>query len=144
MRADYIKLRDQILKGFESIPGLTCTVPQGAFYVYPNVSQFFGKGGVKSASDIAAKPAERGARGGGSGRGVRHEGAYPVVVCGFRTMSWMKASSDARLLCRTELEHRRPGHRPAHLLFIVLTIKLGRDGLPLDTMNLERSIPGGD
>ncbi|CAN5448797.1 pyridoxal phosphate-dependent aminotransferase [soil metagenome] len=55
MRADYIKLRDQVLKGFESIPGLTCTVPQGAFYVYPNVSQFFGRGGVKSASDIAAK-----------------------------------------------------------------------------------------
>ncbi len=55
MRADYLKLRDQILKGFETIPGLTCTVPQGAFYVYPNVSQFFGRGGVKSAADIAAK-----------------------------------------------------------------------------------------
>jgi aspartate aminotransferase len=55
MRADYLKLRDQILQGFKSIPGLTCTVPQGAFYVYPNVSAFIGKGGVKSASDLAAK-----------------------------------------------------------------------------------------
>ncbi|WP_158943632.1 pyridoxal phosphate-dependent aminotransferase [Granulicella sp. S190] len=55
MRADYIKLRDQTLAGFKTIPGLTCTVPQGAFYVYPNVSKFFGKGGVKSASDLAAK-----------------------------------------------------------------------------------------
>ena len=55
MRADYIELRDQILKGFETIPGLTCTVPQGAFYVYPNVKNFIGKGGVKSASDLAAK-----------------------------------------------------------------------------------------
>jgi aspartate aminotransferase len=55
MRADYIKLRDRVLAGFETIPGLTCTVPQGAFYVYPNVSKFFGKGGVKSAADIAAK-----------------------------------------------------------------------------------------
>jgi aspartate aminotransferase len=54
-RADYIKLRDQILAGFQTIPGLTCTVPQGAFYVYPNVSQFIGKGGIKSASDLAAK-----------------------------------------------------------------------------------------
>jgi aspartate aminotransferase len=54
-RADYIKLRDQILAGFTTIPGLTCTVPQGAFYVYPNVSSFFGKGGIKSASDLAAK-----------------------------------------------------------------------------------------
>ncbi|HXC97028.1 MAG TPA: pyridoxal phosphate-dependent aminotransferase [Edaphobacter sp.] len=54
-RADYIKLRDQILDGFKTIPGLTCTVPQGAFYVYPNVSRFIGKGGIKSATDLAAK-----------------------------------------------------------------------------------------
>ena len=55
MRADYVKLRDQVLAGFKTIPGLTCTVPEGAFYVYPNVSAFIGKGGVKSASDLAAK-----------------------------------------------------------------------------------------
>ena len=55
MRADYIKLRDRVLAGFETIPGLTCTVPQGAFYVYPNVSAFFGKGGIRSAADVAAK-----------------------------------------------------------------------------------------
>ncbi len=45
MRADYIRLRDRVLAGLETIPGLTCTVPEGAFYVYPNVSAFFGKGG---------------------------------------------------------------------------------------------------
>ena len=55
MRADYLKLRDRVLEGFKTIPGLTCTVPQGAFYVYPNVSAFIGKGGVKSASDLASK-----------------------------------------------------------------------------------------
>ena len=55
MRADYIQLRDQVLEGFKSIPGLTCTVPQGAFYVYPNVKNFIGRGGIKSASDLAAK-----------------------------------------------------------------------------------------
>ena len=55
MRADYLSLRDQILAGFKTIPGLTCTVPEGAFYVYPNVSSFFGKGGVQSAADVAAK-----------------------------------------------------------------------------------------
>ena len=55
MRAEYIKLRDQVLAGFKTIPGLTCTVPQGAFYVYPNVSAFIGRGGVTSASDLAAK-----------------------------------------------------------------------------------------
>jgi aspartate aminotransferase len=54
-RADYIKLRDQVLAGFKTIPGMTCTVPEGAFYVYPNVSKFIGKGGITSASDLAAK-----------------------------------------------------------------------------------------
>ena len=55
MRADYLKLRDQVLAGLKTIPGLTCTVPQGAFYVYPNVSAFIGRGGIKSAADLAAK-----------------------------------------------------------------------------------------
>jgi len=55
MRAEYVKLRDTVLEGFRSIPGLTCTVPQGAFYVYPNVRGFIGKGGVRSAADLAAK-----------------------------------------------------------------------------------------
>ena len=55
MRADYIRLRDRVLEGFKTIPGLTCTVPEGAFYVYPNISKFIGKGGVTSATDLAAK-----------------------------------------------------------------------------------------
>jgi len=55
MRADYIALRDRVLEGFKSIPGLTCTVPEGAFYVYPNIGSFIGKGGIRSASDLAAK-----------------------------------------------------------------------------------------
>src|SRR6202453_1584796 len=55
MRADYIKLRDQTLAGFKTIPGVSCTLPQGAFYVYPNVSKFLGKSGITSASDLAAR-----------------------------------------------------------------------------------------
>ncbi len=55
MRADYIKLRDSVLEGFRSIPGLTCTVPEGAFYVYPNVRNFIGKGSIRSSTDLAAK-----------------------------------------------------------------------------------------
>ena len=55
MRADYIKLRDRVLEGFKSIPGLTCTKPEGAFYVYPNVRAFLGKGGVKTASELASR-----------------------------------------------------------------------------------------
>ena len=55
MRAGYIELRDQILREFQTIPGLTCTVPQGAFYVYPNVSAFIGKGDLRSAADVAGR-----------------------------------------------------------------------------------------
>lgn len=55
MRAEYIKLRDLVLEGFKTIPGLTCTVPQGAFYVYPNVKAFLGKGGIATAAELAGK-----------------------------------------------------------------------------------------
>jgi aspartate aminotransferase len=55
MRAEYIKLRDHVVKGLRSIPGVKCTLPEGAFYAYPNVSEFFGRGGVNSASEIAGK-----------------------------------------------------------------------------------------
>ncbi len=55
MRQEYIKLRDHVVKGLREIPGVTCTLPEGAFYAYPNVSSFFGKGGLKSASDVAGR-----------------------------------------------------------------------------------------
>lgn len=55
MRAEYIKLRDHVVNGLRAIPGIKCTLPQGAFYAYPNVSAFLGRSGVKSASDLAGK-----------------------------------------------------------------------------------------
>ena len=55
MRADYLKLRDRILARLGEIPGITCTVPEGAFYVYPNVSAYIGKGGIQSATQLATK-----------------------------------------------------------------------------------------
>lgn len=55
MRKEYIQLRDHIVSGLRAIPGVKCTVPDGAFYAYPNISAFFGRGGVKSAADFAGK-----------------------------------------------------------------------------------------
>ena len=55
MRREYIKLRDHVVNGLRAISGIRCTLPQGAFYVYPNVSAFFGRSGVKSAADVAGK-----------------------------------------------------------------------------------------
>ncbi len=55
MRLEYIGLRDHVVNGLRSIPSIRCTKPEGAFYAYPNVSAFFGRSGVKSASDLAGK-----------------------------------------------------------------------------------------
>jgi aspartate aminotransferase len=55
MKADYINLRDQTLAALDKIPGITCVRPMGAFYVYPNVSAYFGKAGIKSAADVAKR-----------------------------------------------------------------------------------------
>jgi aspartate aminotransferase len=55
MRAEYIKLRDHVVNGLRSIPGITCTLPDGAFYAYPNVSAFLGRGTIRSASELAGK-----------------------------------------------------------------------------------------
>ena len=55
MRADYLKLRDKILGRLAEIPGITCTKPEGAFYVYPNVSKYLGKSGVGSAMELSKR-----------------------------------------------------------------------------------------
>jgi len=55
MRREYIQLRDHVVGGLRSIPGVTCTMPEGAFYAYPNISSFLGRGGLKSASDVAGR-----------------------------------------------------------------------------------------
>ncbi|MFZ0690248.1 MAG: aminotransferase class I/II-fold pyridoxal phosphate-dependent enzyme, partial [Acidobacteriaceae bacterium] len=55
MRADYLKLRDEALAGLARIPGVTCTKPEGAFYVYPNVSKYLGKAGVPTAMELSKR-----------------------------------------------------------------------------------------
>ena len=55
MRREYIELRDHVVKGLRAIPGVSCTMPEGAFYAYPNVSSFFGRGQANSASDVAGR-----------------------------------------------------------------------------------------
>ena len=41
--------------GSSTIPGITCTKPEGAFYVYPNISAYLGKGGIKTATELATR-----------------------------------------------------------------------------------------
>ena len=43
MRLEYAKRRDYIVGRLRKIPGVSCGEPQGAFYVFPNVSSLYGK-----------------------------------------------------------------------------------------------------
>jgi len=54
-RAEFIDLRDYMLSRLATIPGVTCTKPEGAFYVYPNISAFIGKGGIRTATELATR-----------------------------------------------------------------------------------------
>jgi aspartate aminotransferase len=54
MREDYQSLRDEVLAGLTSIPGVTCTKPEGAFYVYPNVSKYLG-GDIKDTTELSRR-----------------------------------------------------------------------------------------
>jgi len=58
-RAEFIELRDYMLAKLAEIPGITCTKPEGAFYVYPNISAFLDrdgtKGGIRTATELATR-----------------------------------------------------------------------------------------
>ena len=55
MRKEYIQLRDHVLAGLGHIKGMRCARPEGAFYVYPNVSAFLGRKGLNSPAEFARK-----------------------------------------------------------------------------------------
>ncbi len=43
MRDAFLKRRDIVIKGLREIPGFNVNDPQGAFYVFPDISAYFGK-----------------------------------------------------------------------------------------------------
>lgn len=82
-RAEFITLRDYMLKKLAEIPGITCSRPEGAFYVYPNISAFLGKGGIRSATELATKLLHQGhvvtVPGEAFGTGEHIRISYPVT-----------------------------------------------------------------
>ena len=50
MVSEYRRRRDRIVAGLNAIPGVHCLVPQGAFYVFPNIKSF-----GRPASEIARR-----------------------------------------------------------------------------------------
>jgi len=58
MVAEYARRRDYMLERLRAIPYVSCTRPGGAFYLFPNVSAYFGKSFngkiINNATDLAA------------------------------------------------------------------------------------------
>jgi aspartate aminotransferase len=89
MLSEYRKRREFVLSELEKIEGLDFAIPQGAFYVFPDVSNFF-DGSVKNSVDLA-----------------RHllEEAHVTVVPG----AAFGADSHVRISYATSLEQLREG-----------------------------------
>jgi aspartate aminotransferase len=89
MLSEYRKRREFVLSELGKIEGLDFAIPQGAFYVFPNVSNFF-DGSVKNSVDLA-----------------RHllEEAHVAVVPG----AAFGADSHVRISYATSLEQLREG-----------------------------------
>jgi aspartate aminotransferase len=58
MVGEFKKRRDLIVGKLNAIPGISCMTPQGAFYVFPDVSALFGQSyhgrNISNSSDLAA------------------------------------------------------------------------------------------
>jgi len=56
MKNTFLKRRNMLLERLNEIPGIKCNIPQGAFYIFPDVSYYFGKKDgeeiIKNADDL--------------------------------------------------------------------------------------------
>jgi aspartate aminotransferase len=52
MREAFRKRRDIVYKLLKEIPGLKTNYPDGAFYFFPDISYYIGKGGIKNSTDL--------------------------------------------------------------------------------------------
>lgn len=56
MVAEFTKRRKRVMELVAEIPGMVCSEPQGAFYIFPEVSNFFGKANgedkIENADDL--------------------------------------------------------------------------------------------
>jgi aspartate aminotransferase len=59
MRREFEKRGKHMHQRLAALPKITCVKPQGAFYCFPNVSQYFGKQGITDAVSFAAQLLEQ-------------------------------------------------------------------------------------
>lgn len=53
MKEIFLKRRDLVIKGLSAIPGFKVNKPEGAFYLFPDISEFFGKSDGKTTINNA-------------------------------------------------------------------------------------------
>lgn len=58
MRQEFNHRRDYMLDRLRAIPGVKCTIPDGSFYLFPNIKYYFGKSYkgtlIQNATELAA------------------------------------------------------------------------------------------
>ena len=56
MKDSFLERRNLIIKLIKNIPGIKCNIPEGAFYIFPDISYYFGKSyeskSIDNASDL--------------------------------------------------------------------------------------------
>lgn len=64
MNTEFDRRRKYMIERLNGMPGISCLMPVGAFYAFPNVSKLYGKSAngkiIKSSSDLAALLLEEG------------------------------------------------------------------------------------
>ena len=80
MRADYIRLRDTVVAGLKEIPGFTCTMPEGAFYAYPNVAGLLKQTGIATPAELATRLLHDAGVCRGPGRALWHTRTHPHLL----------------------------------------------------------------
>jgi aspartate aminotransferase len=57
MRAEFDRRRRVMVEGLNAVPGMSCRMPAGAFYAFPNTGALYGKSAegrtVRNSSDLA-------------------------------------------------------------------------------------------
>lgn len=54
MRAEFMQLRDRIVAGLRTIPGVKVNLPEGAFYAFPDVSEIAARAGI-STTELSSR-----------------------------------------------------------------------------------------
>ena len=55
MRAEYLRRRDDLVPALNAVRGVSCAVPRGAFYVFPNVTGAMRRLGCGGSTDLAQR-----------------------------------------------------------------------------------------